>query len=112
MGVTINVGLSASMASFLLAAGQKGKRIALPHSRIMIHQALGGAQGQAEKIRRDLMRDNFFSAEEAKEYGLINQVIQISETDLPGGGKAQVEEAPKGEEPAVPAPEPAAAATK
>lgn len=135
--VTINVGLSASMASFLLAAGQKGKRIALPHSRIMIHQALGGAQGQAEdikveanqilqihenicrmyssmtgqpkeKIREDLMRDNFFSAEEAKEYGLIDQVIQISETELPGGGKAQVEEAPKGEEPAVPAPEPAA----
>jgi len=140
--VTINVGLSASMASFLLAAGEKGKRIALPHSRIMIHQALGGAQGQAEdikveanqilqihenicrmyskmtgqpkeKIREDLMRDNFFSAEEAKEYGLIDQVIKISESDLPGGGNAktpQVEEAPKGEEPAVPASEPAAQA--
>merc|ERR1712232_87049 len=98
--ITINVGLAASMASFLLAAGEKGKRLALPHSRIMIHQAMGGAQGQAEDIkveaaqilqihenlvnmysrmtgkdtdtiRTDLQRDNFFSAAEAKEYGLI-----------------------------------------
>ena len=49
--ITINVGLAASMASFLLAAGEKGKRIALPHSRTMIHQAMGGAQGQAEDIK-------------------------------------------------------------
>ncbi|CAE7248752.1 clpP2 [Symbiodinium necroappetens] len=106
--ITINVGLAASMASFLLAAGEKGKRIALPHSRIMIHQAMGGAQGQAEDIkveaqqilqihenivrmysrvtgkdqdtiRADLMRDNFMSAEQAKDYGLIDQVIQLSD---------------------------------
>uniref|UniRef100_A0A7S1XMX6 ATP-dependent Clp protease proteolytic subunit n=1 Tax=Phaeomonas parva TaxID=124430 RepID=A0A7S1XMX6_9STRA len=49
--VTINVGISASMASFLLAAGAKGKRLALPHSRVMIHQPMGGAQGQAEDIK-------------------------------------------------------------
>lgn len=109
--VTINVGLAASMASFLLASGEKGKRLALPHSRIMIHQAMGGAQGQAEDIkveatqilqihenlvsmyakmtgkeadviREDLQRDNFMSAEEAKEYGLIDQVIQLQDLDL------------------------------
>merc|ERR1719436_1850667 len=106
--ITINVGMAASMASFLLAAGEKGKRIALPHSRVMMHQAMGGAQGQAEDIkveaqqiltihenivntyarmtdkpaetiRKDLMRDNFMSAEEAKEYGLIDQVIQLGD---------------------------------
>merc|ERR1719436_1534070 len=106
--ITINVGMAASMASFLLAAGKKGKRIALPHSRVMMHQAMGGAQGQAEDIkveaqqiltihenivntyarmadkppetiRKDLMRDNFMSAEEAKEYGIIDQVIQLKE---------------------------------
>jgi Clp protease len=49
--VTINVGMAASMASFLMAAGAKGKRMALPHSRIMIHQPMGGAQGQAEDIK-------------------------------------------------------------
>jgi len=111
--ITINVGLAASMASFLLSAGEKGKRLALPHSRTMIHQAMGGAQGQAEDIkveatqilqihenlvgmyarmtgkevdtvREDLMRDNFFSAEEAKEYGLIDQVIKLQDMqDLP-----------------------------
>lgn len=53
--ITINVGLAASMASFLLAAGEKGKRIALPHSRTMIHQAMGGAQGQAEDIKVELL---------------------------------------------------------
>ncbi|KAK4534935.1 hypothetical protein CDCA_CDCA03G0960 [Cyanidium caldarium] len=102
--VTINVGLAASMASFLLAAGEKGKRLALPHSRVMIHQPLGGAQGQAsdlkveaeqilrirdsltheyskmtgqpyEKLIRDMSRDNFMSAYEALEYGLIDRVI-------------------------------------
>jgi len=108
--VTINVGIAASMASFLLAAGEKGKRIALPHSRVMIHQAMGGAQGQAEDIkveakqiltihenivnqyarmtgktadvvRADLQRDNFMSAEQAKEYGIIDQVIKLQDVD-------------------------------
>ncbi|MDF5720397.1 MAG: ATP-dependent Clp protease proteolytic subunit [Rhizonema sp. PD37] len=102
--VTICVGLAASMGSFLLAAGTKGKRIALPHSRIMIHQPSGGTRGQASdieieareilrmrhqlngiyanntnqtlaKIEKDMDRDFFMSAEEAKEYGLIDRVI-------------------------------------
>ena len=102
--VTICVGLAASMGSFLLAAGAKGKRLALPHSRIMIHQPSGGTRGQAtdiqieakeilrlrhqlngiyakntgkpiEKIEKDMDRDYFMSAEEAKEYGLIDRVI-------------------------------------
>lgn len=111
--ITINVGLSASMASFLLASGEKGKRLALPNSRIMMHQAMGGAQGQAEDIkveatqilqihenlvgmyarvsgkpvetvRHDLQRDNFMSAAEAKDYGLIDQVIKLQDmADLP-----------------------------
>ena len=101
---TICVGLAASMGAFLLSAGTKGKRISLPHSRIMIHQPLGGAQGQAtdieiqakeilyhkqrlneflaehtgqpiERIQEDTERDFFMSAEEAKTYGLIDQVI-------------------------------------
>merc|ERR1719478_990462 len=102
---TINVGLAASMGSFLLCGGTKGKRLALPHSRVMIHQpAAGGIRGQAEdikieaqqilairervvnyyallsgqpreKVERDLDRDNFLSAQEAMEYGLIDQVI-------------------------------------
>lgn len=103
--VTICVGLAASMGSFLLAAGTKGKRIALPHSRIMIHQPSGGTRGQATdieieareilrirhqlngiyaqntgqtlaKIEKDMDRDFFMSAEEAKEYGLIDRVIE------------------------------------
>lgn len=103
--VTICVGMAASMGSFLLAAGTKGKRLALPHARIMIHQPLGGAQGQAtdieieareilrlrhqlnqmladqtgqtlEKIEKDTDRDYFMSAEEAKAYGLIDRVIE------------------------------------
>ena len=103
--VTICVGLAASMGAFLLAAGTKGKRVALPHSRIMIHQPLGGtSQRQAsdieieakeilrikdmlnmsmadmtgqsfEKIEKDTDRDYFLSAEEAKNYGLIDRVI-------------------------------------
>eukprot|EP00929_Paragymnodinium_shiwhaense_P115220 TRINITY_DN83956_c0_g1_i1.p1 TRINITY_DN83956_c0_g1~~TRINITY_DN83956_c0_g1_i1.p1 ORF type:complete len:346 (-),score=92.82 TRINITY_DN83956_c0_g1_i1:137-1174(-) len=111
--ITINVGVAASMASFLLAAGEKGKRLALPHSRVMIHQAMGGAQGQAEDIkveaqqiltihenligmysrmtgkstdviREDIQRDHFFSAEEAKEYGIIDSVIKLQDMgDLP-----------------------------
>jgi ATP-dependent Clp protease protease subunit len=103
--VTICVGLAASMGAFLLAAGTKGKRLALPHSRIMIHQPLGGtSQRQAsdieieareilrikdmlnqsmadmtgqdlEKITKDTDRDYFLSAAEAKDYGLIDRVI-------------------------------------
>ncbi|MBW4693937.1 MAG: ATP-dependent Clp endopeptidase proteolytic subunit ClpP [Lyngbya sp. HA4199-MV5] len=101
---TICVGLAASMGAFLLSAGTKGKRMSLPHSRIMIHQPLGGAQGQAtdieiqakeilyhkqrlnemlaehtgqpiERIQEDTERDFFMSAEEAKDYGLVDQVI-------------------------------------
>ncbi len=103
--VTICVGLAASMGAFLLSAGTKGKRLALPHSRIMIHQPLGGtSQRQAsdieieakeilrikdmlnhsmadmtgqtfEKIEKDTDRDYFLSASEAKDYGLIDKVI-------------------------------------
>lgn len=109
--VTINVGLSASMASFLLCGGAKGMRLALPHSRVMIHQPMGGAQGQAEDIKveaaqivrikdnlvkqyammtgqpqeriaRDLDRDNFMSAEEARQYGLIDKVIEVKDMPL------------------------------
>jgi len=104
--VTINIGLAASMASFIMAAGSKGKRLALPNSRIMIHQPAGGAQGQAEDIKVeaaqimrirdnivkmysmmtgqtqeqiaiDLDRDNFMSAQQAKEYGLVDRVLEI-----------------------------------
>ena len=103
--VTISVGLAASMGAFLLAAGTKGKRVALPHSRIMIHQPLGGTSrrqasdieieareilrmkdmlnhsladmsGQTfEKIEKDTDRDYFLTAQEAMEYGLIDRVI-------------------------------------
>lgn len=101
---TICVGMAASMGAFLLSAGAKGKRFALPNSEIMIHQPLGGAQGQAtdimihaerimkikehlnqilsertgqpvEVIRRDTERDNFMTADEAAAYGLIDKVI-------------------------------------
>jgi ATP-dependent Clp protease, protease subunit len=101
---TLCIGLAASMGAFLLAAGEKGKRFSLPNSKIMIHQPLGGAQGQAtdieihareilktreqlnkiladrtgqplEKIERDTERDYFMSADEAKNYGLIDQVL-------------------------------------
>ncbi|MBE6666043.1 MAG: ATP-dependent Clp endopeptidase proteolytic subunit ClpP [Ruminococcaceae bacterium] len=101
---TVCIGMAASMGAFLLAAGAKGKRLALPNSEIMIHQPLGGMQGQAtdikihadriirmrrtlneilakqtgrpvEEIERDTERDNFLSAEEAKAYGLIDEVI-------------------------------------
>ena len=101
---TICIGMAASMGSFLLSGGKKGKRYALPNAEIMIHQPLGGAQGQAteiqiaaehilktrqklntilaentgqslEKIQADTERDNFMSAQEAKEYGLIDEVI-------------------------------------
>lgn len=101
---TICTGLAASMGAFLLSAGAKGKRMSLPHSRIMIHQPLGGAQGQAtdieiqakeilyhkrrlneylaehtgkpyDQIAEDTERDFFMSPEESKDYGLIDQVI-------------------------------------
>ncbi len=102
--VTICVGLAASMGAFLLASGTKGKRYALPNSEIMIHQPLGGMQGQAsdieihskhiiktkkqlnkilsevtgqplEKIEKDTDRDNFMSADEAKAYGLVDDIF-------------------------------------
>lgn len=102
---TICVGMAASMGAFLLAAGTKGKRFALPNSTVMIHQPLGGVQGQAsdikihteyllkvkanlnkilsertgkplEIIEKDTDRDNFLSAKEAKEYGLIDEVME------------------------------------
>ncbi len=102
---TICIGQAASMGAFLLAAGTKGKRFALPNARIMIHQPLGGAQGQAtdiqiqareilrlkdslntilakntgqpiDKIEADTERDNFMSAAEAAEYGLIDKVLE------------------------------------
>ena len=101
---TICVGMAASMGAFLLSAGAKGKRYALPNSEIMIHQPLGGAKGQAsdikiqadlilktrdrlnkilsantgkslEQIEKDTDRDNFMTADEAKEYGLIDEVM-------------------------------------
>lgn len=102
---TICVGMAASMGAFLLAAGTKGKRLALPNSEIMIHQPLGGAQGQAsdiaiqaeqilkikkkineiladrtgkplDKIEKDTDRDFFMSSKDAKEYGIIDDVIK------------------------------------
>ncbi len=102
---TICLGMAASMGAFLLAAGAKGKRIALPHSEIMIHQPLGGSQGQVsdvlirtellvrtrqtlnellaantgksvEEIARDTERDNFMTAKQALEYGLIDKIIE------------------------------------
>jgi ATP-dependent Clp protease protease subunit len=101
---TVCIGMAASMGAFLLSAGQKGKRYALPNAEVMIHQPLGGAQGQAteieiaakrilflreklngiladrtgqpiEVISRDTDRDNFMTAERAKEYGLIDHII-------------------------------------
>jgi ATP-dependent Clp protease protease subunit len=105
--VTICIGQAASMGAFLLASGTKGKRYALPHARIMIHQPSGGAQGQstdiqiqaqeiqrlkdtlneilaektgktAKRIEKDTERDNFMSAKEAVEYGLIDKVLTKS----------------------------------
>jgi len=102
---TICVGMAASMGAFLLSAGAKGKRFALPNSEIMIHQPLGGAQGQAtdiqihaeriikmkdklnrmlseqtgqplDIIKKDTERDNFMSAEEALKYGLIDKIVE------------------------------------
>ena len=101
---TICIGMAASMAAFLLASGEKGKRYALPNSEILIHQPLGGAQGQAteiqiaaehiikirermnkilsektgkpvEQIKLDTERDKYMFAEEAKEYGIIDDIL-------------------------------------
>ena len=106
---TIVIGMAASMGSLLATAGAKGKRFALPNSEIMIHQPLGGAEGQAteieiaarhilrtreklnkiladatgqpiEVIERDTDRDNFMTAEDAKEYGLIDEIIENSKS--------------------------------
>jgi ATP-dependent Clp protease protease subunit len=114
---TICMGQTTSMAALLLASGTKGKRYALPHSRVMIHQPLGGAQGQAtdidiqareilkirdslndilarhtgqdiERIRKDTERDYFMSSEEAKEYGIVDRVISKREMKDQLGGKA------------------------
>ncbi len=107
---TVCIGMAASMGAFLLAAGEKGKRYALPNSEVMIHQPLGGAQGQAteieiaarrilhlkdklnqilaertgqpiEVLQRDTERDNFMTSERALEYGLIDKVITRSVLD-------------------------------
>jgi ATP-dependent Clp protease protease subunit len=106
---TMCVGQAASMGALLLAGGAQGKRVCLPHSRIMIHQPLGGFQGQAtdidihareillireklnmilakhsgqtlEKIRLDTERDNFMGANEAREYGLIDEILALRES--------------------------------
>jgi ATP-dependent Clp protease protease subunit len=113
---TYCIGQASSMAALLLAAGTKGKRYALPNSRVMIHQPAGGAQGTAadikiqaeeiislkkrmnalfakhtgqplEKVARDSDRDYFMSAEEAKKYGLVDEVVEsLKEVDTKGGG--------------------------
>ena len=109
--VTICLGQCASMGAFLLSSGQKGKRMALPHSRILIHQPLGGAQGQAsdieiqakeilrlkkmlnqvladncgqpyDRVEKDTDRDNIMTPVQAKEYGLIDQVVVKRPTDI------------------------------
>jgi len=102
--ITANIGMAASMASFILGAGERGKRVALPNSRVMIHQPMGGSEGQAEDIRveaeqilkikgtlvtmyaqmtgqtreqimKDLDRDNYMSAQQALDYGLIDKIV-------------------------------------
>lgn len=116
---TICMGLAASMAAFLLAAGAKGKRSALPHSRLMVHQPSGGTQGTAadieiqakeilylrtqlnglfsrhtgrpvEQIERDMDRDNFMSSVEAKAYGLIDNVLEKAADEPLGTGPKAV----------------------
>ena len=113
---TICIGQAASMAAVLLAAGEKGKRFCLPMARVMIHQPLGGAQGQAtdieiqtkeimrvkkslneilakhtgqplEKVEKDTDRDYYLSAEEALKYGLIDEVITSRKVEAPASSK-------------------------
>ena len=115
---TVCVGQAASMGAFLLSAGAKGKRYCLPNSRVMIHQPLGGFQGQAsdfeihakeilsikermnrlmaqhtgqdyEKVARDTDRDNFLSAQEAMAYGLVDQVLSSRPDTQQTGNKSQ-----------------------
>lgn len=115
---TICMGMAASMGAFLLASGRKGKRSALPHSRIMIHQPSGGAQGSAadieiqareilylrqklnelfalhtgqpvENIEKDMDRDRFMSADEAKDYGLIDNVLAPGAFPMKDGKEAR-----------------------
>ena len=113
---TYCIGQASSMGALLLAAGTKGKRYSLPHSRIMMHQPSGGAQGTAadiriqadeilhlkktltklfakhsgqtvEKVTKDADRDHFMSADEAKKYGLVDEVVEsLKDVDLKGGG--------------------------
>ena len=114
---TVSFGQAASMGSLLLAAGAPGKRYALPHSRIMLHQPSGGFQGQAtdieihareiinlkarlnqiyvehtgnslEVIEQNMERDNFLSPEDAKEFGVVDEVISTRPTDTENGSKA------------------------
>lgn len=109
---TMCIGQAASMGAFLLSAGAKGKRYSLPHSRIMIHQPSGGAQGAAadieiqaaeilylrerlnalladhtgqpvERVERDVERDYFMSAEQAREYGLIDRILETRASPVP-----------------------------
>lgn len=117
---TMCIGQAASMGAMLLAGGARGKRLAVPHSRVMIHQPSGGAQGQAsdieiqaneiikirqklnelmalhtgqtiETIARDTERDRFMSAEESLEYGLIDKVIERREDNSKSAGKSETE---------------------
>jgi ATP-dependent Clp protease protease subunit len=114
---TVCMGMAASMGSFLLMAGEKGQRIALPNSRIMVHQPSGGAQGQAtdieiqareiltlrkrlneiyvrhtgqplEAIERRLERDSYMSAEESRDFGLVDEVVENRPTPEEVGGRA------------------------
>jgi len=109
--MTVNVGMAASMASFILGAGSRGKRLALPKSRVMIHQPMGGSEGQAEDVRveaeqiykikatlvtmyaemtgqtrerieKDLGHDNYMSAQQAVDYGLIDKIVASADSTL------------------------------
>jgi len=108
---TVNIGMAASMASFILGAGARGKRLVLPKSRVMIHQPMGGSEGQAEDVRveaeqiykikatlvtmyaemtgqtreqieKDLGHDNYMSAQEALDYGLVDRIVASTDGSL------------------------------